>query len=604
MPDNVYPLLRRISRTPLRDVLRFRFTGRLDWKWRVANSGLPKPAADLICRVVKRTRLWRLEKAAVADELAAHFADGLEAASNVEQLVKSFGDERVAAKLIRRAKRRGRPWPWQIWGFSLRVMAVVLAVYAVLLIRFCLGQPTVSVDYIAKLNAPIAAVPEGDRAWPLWRQAILASSESAKGEWVVFPGAVIGTIHDDPAWPKTVQWLDDHQSAVELARQAGSKSALGFILGPAGSEDDPMLGWAFHGQTPREPLITVLLPHLSDLRTMARILSSDARLAAERGEAARLETDLTSMLGLGRQLRDSDGFLVTQLAGLSVNRSALRRLHDTLINYPDLLKDEQLIRLAHLLSGPKAAADLIALKGQRYAFADIVQRLYTDDGSGDGHTTLTGLRLAPSLMNNSGYNSEMNAYVAASTVPLVGVPRAELIAEYNRLIDQAETDYRQPIRQIDFHGVDSQINAMIASPRARARFAILLRMMPGLTGSQKSCEIYLGARDGAVVAIALELYRRQRGHYPAALSELTPGLLPEIPADRITGDPVKYKLIDGKPVVYSVGADRIDDGGQPPRVMDPRHRASEGAEWGIDPNSAPRGDWVLYAPDSTDPEGN
>jgi len=611
MPDSVYPKLRRISRTPLRDVLRFRFTGRLDWKLRIANSSLPKPAADLIRRVVKRTRLWRLEKAAVVDELVAHFADGLAAGSNVEQLIKSFGDERVASKLIRRAKRRGRPWPWHVWNFGFRVLATVLAVYAVLFIRFCVGQPTVSVDYIAKLNAPLAAVPEDDRAWPLWRQAILACADPDKDRALAFSQAIWEADEPTASSSDTAKWLDQHASGMELARRAGEKPALGFVLGPGGSAENTIIPFprvrqlfAAEHEPAGEPVVEVRHPHLNALWRMGDFLSLDARLAAERGEGIVAERDLMAMFGLARQLRTSQGLLISQLVGMGIGKSALRRLESILFTHPQLLKDDQLIPIAHELSGPRVAADLMSLKAEREAFADIVQRSYTDDGHGDGHMTLTGSRFVPTLVSSGEKSTEMRTYVAASTVPLLTASRAELMTEYNRLMDLTEKNLRQPLRQIDYHSMELQINALKNSPIDGLRFTVLRLLMPTRNHAQESCEAYLGKRDGAVVGIALELYHRRHGNYPVALSELTPELLPEIPADRITGDPVKYKLIDGKPVVYSVGADRIDDGGTPPNAPDSFSREDNAAQWGIDPQRAPRGDWLLFAPDPPNGDGN
>jgi hypothetical protein len=74
--------------------------------------------------------------------------------------------------------------------------------------------------------------------------------------------------------------------------------------------------------------------------------------------------------------------------------------------------------------------------------------------------------------------------------------------------------------------------------------------------------------------------------------------LPSVPADRITGDPVRYALVDGKPVVYSVGADRVDDGGRPAKPSHGRSSTdpSAAAVWDVPPAKAPRGDWVLYPP--------
>jgi hypothetical protein len=603
MSDSDLPLLRKINQTPFRDLLRFRISGRLDWKARIATACLAPAAAELITRVVKRTRLFRLEKTAVADELIAHFLDGLAAGNDAANLINQFGDERLAARLIRRAKRRGRPWPWQVWSIGLRGMAVVLATYVVLLIRFCISRPNPSVDYFARLNEPILHVPQNDRAWPLWRQAILACADGAKAGGLTFSAVVLPPTVEKPPWPGVGKWLDEHSAGMELARQAAQKPALGFVLGPGGSAEDPELLYSFR-QSPGEPLNHVLLPHLFYLQTMANLLSLDVRRAAERGENAIVEADADSLIGLGCQLRDSDGILITQFDALTDNDLALSRLRFVLLNYPTLLTDDQLIRLAHALSGPRVAADLMTLKTERYYFADLVQRVYTDDGLGNGHVTLAGFRSATSTINSGRNLPEWPAYEAMSTVPILSASRAELTTEYDRLMDQAEANFRLPIRQIDVHNVDSQIFALMASPIDRIRWWILLEMQPGATGDQIACERYLGRRDGVVVGIALELYRRKHGHYPAALSELTPGLLPEIPADRITGNPVKYRLIDGKPVVYSVGADRVDDGGKPPdgNEMKGHFIHYTPASWGLDPKEVPRGDWLLFAPEPADPD--
>ncbi len=607
MSDGVFPTFQKLSQTPLRDIARGRVTGRLDWKSHLATAGLPQAAAELIGRVVKHTRLFRLEKAAVADEMIAHFLDGLAAGTSTEQLIESFGDERVAARLIRRSKRRGRAWPWQAWSVSIRAMAVVLAIYAVLLIRFCLGRPNPSVDYVARLNDSIAHTAQSDRAWPLWRQAILECSDGAKDGRLTFSEAILPTGNEKPSWPQTVRWLDAHASAMEIARQAGRKPAMGFILGAGGSANDPDMKFSFADQTPHEPLFRVLLPHLSYLRSAAEIVSSDARLAAQRGSGALVEADLLSMIGLGRQLRNADGFVVTQMVGLGVDTLALTRLRVVLLHYPNLLSDEQLIDFAHRLSGPRVAADLMTVKYDRYVFEDFVQRLYTDDGHGDGHMTLAGLRALPMILTKHGENPiDIPAYAAASTIPFLSVSRAEMMAEYNRLMDRTEADLRQPIRNIDLHAVQSTIIALKISPIERIRFTILHALVPVFTGAQKGCEKYLGLRDGTVVGISLELYRRRHGRYPQSLNELTPDLLPAIPADRITGQPVKYRLIDGKPVVYSVGADLVDDGGKAPDCsqLTGHFTNYSPAAWGLDPREVPRGDWLLFPPESTDADAD
>ena len=234
---------KKIWTSPLRDLLRGRLTGRLDWRARLAAANFPAPVGELIIRIIKRTRLWRLEKAAVADELISHFSDGVAAGTAAGELIERFGDEKSAAKLIRRAKRRNRPLVWHVWNFMLRASGVIALIYLVFLVRFCIGRPGEALDYVAIMNAPILKTPETDRAWPLWRKAILAASDAPRDTQINFSSA-IAMGQDRPAWSQTVQWLDHHDQAVEYARQAGSKPIMGFVYGPGGSQNDPSYTWS------------------------------------------------------------------------------------------------------------------------------------------------------------------------------------------------------------------------------------------------------------------------------------------------------------------------------------------------------------------------
>ena len=73
-----------------------------------------------------------------------------------------------------------------------------------------------------------------------------------------------------------------------------------------------------------------------------------------------------------------------------------------------------------------------------------------------------------------------------------------------------------------------------------------------------------GTINNARVAIALERYRLRHGEYPEEIDALQPEFLREAPADIVTGDSLRYLLrADGRPCIYSVGINRIDDGGQP-----------------------------------------
>jgi hypothetical protein len=72
------------------------------------------------------------------------------------------------------------------------------------------------------------------------------------------------------------------------------------------------------------------------------------------------------------------------------------------------------------------------------------------------------------------------------------------------------------------------------------------------------------ALDRASIAVlAIERYRkRHEGRLPATLADLAPDLLPSVPVDPYTGKALVYKTLPASYTVYSLGWDRVDDGGK------------------------------------------
>ncbi len=70
-------------------------------------------------------------------------------------------------------------------------------------------------------------------------------------------------------------------------------------------------------------------------------------------------------------------------------------------------------------------------------------------------------------------------------------------------------------------------------------------------------------RRQALTACALERFYLQHQSYPASLSELTPALLPAVPADPMDDKPLRYRQTsDGRYMLWSIGFDGKDDGGK------------------------------------------
>ena len=597
---------RRLRLTPASDLLRGRITGRLDWYSNIRMAGFTPAVERLILQVVRRTKLWRIEKVAVASELVAHFQDGLEAGANADELVRLFGDAKRAAKLIRRAKLRARAIPFRAIRATYRTFMwtvwALLTLYALLAIRFYIGRPHPTVDYIAILNVRTLQVPEADRAWPIYRRAILALSDRSNQQqpWPKVVGYNIYGKH----WPEIAAWLQAHSSGMALIRQASTRPVFGFVLGPNGSANDPEMRWHVDRSSAtdsvlRHSLMTVSLPYLNETRDMSHAACADIKLAAEQHDTDRAEQDVVAVLSLADQLHNQKQFLVDEMVASGIRANGMAAAGDVLRDWPDLWSDAQLAHLAHRLSIYERPADLISFQGERLFIPDILQRTYTDNGHGDGRLTPVGVNpLASCLagMNDSGDSMVLLGF-AQPLLMQVSLPRKDLVKIVNRFMDQWEILAQAPLRQSASAAwaAEKELMSWRSSLWLQARYFPVTWLMPPGFSYLEMAERQLGDRDGLVTAIALELYHRHHGHYPATLQELAPDLLPQVPADRITGDPVHYHLVDGKPLIYSVGADRVDDGG---RILDghgPSYAAAEwAAEWHLPLSDAPKGDWILY----------
>ena len=71
-------------------------------------------------------------------------------------------------------------------------------------------------------------------------------------------------------------------------------------------------------------------------------------------------------------------------------------------------------------------------------------------------------------------------------------------------------------------------------------------------------------RQMMLAAIALKRFQLRHGKLPPSLEALVPELLPAVPYDSMSAKPLGYRLkADGSYVLYSVGEDGKDDGGDP-----------------------------------------
>lgn len=610
----------KLVQTPLSDLLCGRISGRLDVRRQIAATGLPAELCGLTYAVVHGTRLPVDEQIAAAGDLAASFADSLSSGTSVEQVIRDFGNVAEAARSLRRARQRRRHWSCRLRrGLTLAssgALVLLLTVYAFLLGRYFFRQPTIARDYLAEMNAASQSVPTSDRAWPIYRRAILELNPR--------PLELSSMRQVAPQqWPRLVEYLKRHQAALEMVRQASQRPRLGFFY------DDPSnRAWLEQVQdddTPirdhREGLYALNSTQVQYLGLLARLLLFDARHAASQQDAQIFESDIRAALAIAGHLRDMLPTLTSELYSLGIYEWSLEELGTTLYHQPELLSQDQFSRLTEAIGNYAGGGSLhVRYFGERLAFHDFIQRIYTDNGEGEGHLTATSIATAQRLSRGSFISligdqrlwpSGFSELVRDTSLVTLTADRSELAQTADRLWTQAEMEQQQPLWKWQASAAQAEAERLAESSMTeRIHYWPLLLFFPPVETINLRGEFAAQKRDAALTAVALACHYKQHGCWPERLEQLAGDLLPSLPVDRFTGQTLSYRLVDGKPLLYSVALDGNDDQGRPHRMGNEYGQRWEPRSKVLAPHVPARGvpgrqralgpkfdwDWVLWPP--------
>jgi len=118
---------------------------------------------------------------------------------------------------------------------------------------------------------------------------------------------------------------------------------------------------------------------------------------------------------------------------------------------------------------------------------------------------------------------------------------------------------RKTPAQIRAEGIDIEKEAMEI-----IKGNILLEILTPAIGRINEISYRIQVDVGATVTILAALrYKQNVGNYPQSLNELiNAGYLIELPMDAFSGRPLVYKRTDDNFILYSVGLNYTDDGGE------------------------------------------
>jgi hypothetical protein len=205
-------------------------------------------------------------------------------------------------------------------------------------------------------------------------------------------------------------------------------------------------------------------------------------------------------------------------------------------------------------------------------------------------------------VHKSAFSNPVLALLSMPAANMAIAGRKEMTDTYDRVTNHALARLGMPYWTWSKEpSLDQEVQSLKSGPLLGFRHFFVLLLAPSHDTFLNRVVASDGNRDGVFIGLALELYHREHGKWPASLGKLSPKYLPTLPADPITGKPLHYKVVDDRPIVYSVGIDGDDDGGRLAKNKDGESRPeyAEPNHFGRDhvavSASETDGDWVLWS---------
>jgi hypothetical protein len=289
--------------------------------------------------------------------------------------------------------------------------------------------------------------------------------------------------------------------------------------------------------------IGTLLPDAQKAREVAALLQLDGRLRAQNGDIAGALVSCRACLNAGRSFGD-EPFLISQLVRIACVTMACGEIQRVLAQGESTDADLAEVQKALALEDrhPTLA---VGLRGERAVVDDLLTKME------DGRIPLKEM-FSPGLPDMPEGMSWR--------VWLLGFSKSDIRRDHARLLD-IQTGMVEAAR-LPAHEQLAEQRKIDAEIRSLPRDAILARLlMPGIAKVAEACRRKQAQVRALLVLVAVERYRMKNKTWPDKLDQLKPGLLAEVPLDPYDGKPMRYgKLADGV-VVYSIGQNEKDDGG-------------------------------------------
>jgi hypothetical protein len=408
-----------------------------------------------------------------------------------------------------------------------------------------------------------AAMAEADRLDPGWRfedmegarapvpdvenGALLVRAAHAKmpGGWLsVTPGggpSLEDRLAEQPSLRPDEADLNELRAKMEKVA-AALDVARGLADRPRGRYD---VAW-------KSDLIGTLMPHVNEAREVAGMLALDALLRSLDDDGEGAVRSCRAALNAGRSLGDEPA-AVSQFVRAGCAGRAVRALEQVLAQGKAPAKSlEELQRL--LEEEAEAPLELIAARSERVMNFQALETMRS------GHFDRASYGLRSSVLGNTGDTLIDRGRAAACEAALLR--HGNELVEIAKLPTEEQQERLKGLRE-PAEKLPTLLDALTRD-FDRLRFAARFHR----TKAELRC---------AAAALAAERYRMAEGRWPENLGALAPRYLAAVPADPFDGKPLRLRRLADGLVIYSVGADGADDGGN----LDRKGQASPGTDVGF-----------------------
>ena len=255
--------------------------------------------------------------------------------------------------------------------------------------------------------------------------------------------------------------------------------------------------------------------YVQDTREAAKLLRCDAMLRAQDNDCDGAAESCRALVNTARAIKDHPS-IIAQLVRIAIQAIAVGAPSNELWPQGDV-SEENLKKLQEMLEAEVTADGLEqAMRGERAL----------------GHQAYS-LGQFPVIIFGGGYPEYLR--MLNGEVKAARLKDTERDAAFRKLQDKYSTGQNVLTRQ----STRAMMKINEASRRAHAQLGV------------------------AIVGVAAERFRSKQAHWPSGIDELIKaGLLKEHCRDPYDGNPLRWKRVPTGVIIYSVGPDKIDNGGK------------------------------------------